>query len=379
MMPRVAESRFLSVAGASGLLAFGLLLPGAAAQAEAQAAARAEAVRAGPAAPLPSTSPRRPVATYSIVARDPDTGEMGVAVQSHWFSVGPTVPWAEAGVGAVATQSFVKVSYGPDGLAAMRDGATAPDALAALVEADPGADVRQVAMIDDEGRVAAHTGNRCIQSAGHYVGVNFSVQANLMQRDTVWPAMAKAFETTKGALADRMLAALVAAEKEGGDIRGRQSAAIVIVAGTPTGNVWDDRVIDLRVEDHPDPLGELARLVRLQRAYKEMNAGDVRVEEGDFDAALAHYNAALEMAPEVYEIAFWVGVNLAQTGRVDEALPLLARAYQSEPRLRELIGRLPAVELLPQDDELIKKLQFAQVEAGGGVWTSGEDRKAKKQ
>jgi len=371
MMPRVAESRFLSVAGTSGLLAFGLLLPGAAAQAEATSAPAAVA-------PLPATSPRRPVATYSIVARDPETGELGVAVQSHWFSVGPTVPWAEAGVGAVATQSFVKVSYGPDGLAAMRDGTSAPDALAALVEADENADVRQVAMIDAEGRVAAHTGNRCIQSAGHTVGVNFSVQANLMQRDTVWPAMAKAFETTKGPLADRMLAALVAAEKEGGDIRGRQSAAILIVAGTPTGNVWDDRLVDLRVEDHPDPLGELARLVRLQRAYKEMNAGDVSVEQEEFEQALGHYHAALELAPEVYEISFWVGVSLAKTGRVEEALPLLAKAYQSEPRLRELVGRLPAVGLLPEDDELLKTLQFAQVEATGGVWTSGEDRKAKK-
>lgn len=372
MGPRVAESRFISAAGAGGLLAIGMAISGAAAGCTAALATAAPST-----APLPAESPRRPVATYSIVARDPATGELGVAVQSHWFSVGPTVPWVEAGVGAVATQSFVKISYGPDGLALMRDGASAPDALEKLVEADENSNVRQVAMIDAEGRVAAHTGNRCIQAAGHFVGENFSVQANLMQRDTVWPAMAKAFESTKGALADRMLAALAAAEKEGGDIRGRQSAAIVVVSGTPTGNVWDDRIVDLRVEDDPDPLGQLSRLVRLQRAYKEMNAGDVSVEQKDMDGALQHYHAALEMAPEVYEIAFWVGVSMVNAGRVDEALPLLAKAYQGEPRLRELVGRLPAVDLLPQDDELIKKLQFVQGQ--GGVWTSGEDRKAGKK
>jgi len=369
--PRVAESRFISAAGAAGLLAIGMALSGI-------SGGCAVSPAKGPLAPLPAESPRRPVATYSIVARDPATGELGVAVQSHWFSVGPTVPWAEAGVGAVATQSFVKVSYGPDGLALMRDGTSAPDALAKLVEADENANVRQVAMIDAQGRVAAHTGNRCIQCAGHYVGENFSAQANLMQRDTVWAAMAKAFESTKGPLADRMLAALAAAEKEGGDIRGRQSAAIVVVSGKPTGNAWDDRIVDLRVEDDPDPLGQLSRLVRLQRAYKEMNAGDVSVEQSDVEGALKHYHAALELAPEVYEIAFWVGVSLVNAGRVDEALPLLAKAYEGEPRLRELVGRLPAVDLLPHDDELIKKLQFVQG-AAGGVWTSGEDRKAGKK
>jgi len=383
MVPRIASQRFLSAAGAPGLLPVALALAGTLGCAASGApsgpsgAAQPGAPMADGArpAPLPAGSPLRPVATYSIVARDPETGELGVAVQSHWFSVGPTVPWAEAGVGAVATQSFVKVSYGPEGLALMRGGASAPDALEQLTGADDGREVRQVAMIDAAGHVAARTGNLCIQAAGHHVGENYSVQANLMEKDTVWPAMAKAFEAARGPLADRMLAALKAAEKEGGDIRGRQSAAMVVVSGTPTGNAWDDRIVDLRVEDNPDPLAELARLLRLQRAYKEMNAGDVSVEQGDVDGALGHYHAALDLAPEVYEIAFWVGVQLANKERVDEALPLLAKAYQGEPRLRELVPRLVAVKLLPNDDELIKRLTTVQG-APGGVWTSGEDRAA---
>src|ERR1044071_1764313 len=170
--------------------------------------------------------PVRPVHTFSIVARDPSTGELGVAVQSHWFSVGPIVPWAEAGVGAVATQSFVDPSYGKNGLELMRAGKSAPDTLKELLAKDEGREVRQVAMIDAQGRVDAWTGKNYIQAAGHIVGKNFSVQANLMLNDKVWPAMARAFENTKGDLADRMLAALDAAQAAGGDIRGKQSAAI---------------------------------------------------------------------------------------------------------------------------------------------------------
>src|SRR5512136_1136055 len=233
--------------------------------------------------------PRRPVHTYSIVARDPATGELGVAVQSHWFSVGSGVSWAEAGVGAVATQSFVDPSYGPLGLALMRAGRAAPDALAGLLPADGGRDVRQVAMIDAQGRVAAHTGKKCIAEAGHRVGKDYSVQANLMASDRVWPAMAKAFEEAKGDLADRMLAALDAAQAAGGDIRGQQSAALVVVAGTPSGRPWEDRVFDLRVEDHPRPLEELRRLVGVARAYAHMNAGDLAVEHQDMAGAEREY------------------------------------------------------------------------------------------
>ncbi|MGE0681099.1 MAG: DUF1028 domain-containing protein [Candidatus Binatia bacterium] len=205
--------------------------------------------------------------TYSIVARDPDSGAVGVAVQSCYFSVGAVVPWAEAGVGAVATQSFVDPSYGPLGLELMRCGKSAPDALQALVAHDPGAAYRQVAMIDMMGRVAVHTGERCLEAAGHCVGEHVVAQANLMARETVWGAMIEAFERTEGDLATCFLAALDAAEREGGDRRGKQSAAMLIVRSQPTGKLWLDRVVDLRVEDHAEPIDELKRLLALHREH----------------------------------------------------------------------------------------------------------------
>src|SRR5438128_9601738 len=222
---------------------------------------------------LPATAqiPRRPVHTYSIVARDPATGELGVAVQSHWFSVGSIVSWAEAGVGAVATQSFVDPSYGKTGLDLMRAGRSAPDVLRDLLAADEAREVRQVAMIDAHGRVAAHTGSRNIAEAGHFAGANFSVQANMMLNGQVWPAMAKAFERARGDLAERMMTALEAAQAAGGDIRGKQSAALIVASGKSTGRPWVDRLFDLRVDDHPEPLKELRRLLTLQRAYNHMN------------------------------------------------------------------------------------------------------------
>src|SRR5688500_8438548 len=201
--------------------------------------------------------PVRPVHTYSIVARDTDTGELGVAVQSHRLSVGPIVAWAEGGVGAVATQSFVDPSYGKNGRDLMRGGKSAPDTLKELLAKDEGREVRQVAMIDAQGRVDAWTGKNDIQAAGHIVGTNFSVQANLMLNDKVWPAMSHAFQNTKGDLADRMLAALDAAQAAGGDIRGRQSAALIVVTGKPSGQAWKDRTFDLRVDDSSEPLREL--------------------------------------------------------------------------------------------------------------------------
>jgi len=249
-----------------------------------------------------------PVSTCSIVARDPATGEMGVAVQSHWFSVGSVVPWAEAGVGAVATQSFVDPAYGPLGLELMRAGKSAPAALNALVSTDEDKAVRQVAMIDAEGRVAAHTGSRAIFAAGHHLGKQYSVQANLMEKPTVWPAMAKAFELAEGDLAERMLCALEAAEAEGGDIRGRQSAAIVVVRVASTGKPWEDRLFDLRVEDDQNPVAELRRLVWLQRAYQKLNEGDMWLTKKDFVKAIASYKQATTIVPDEAtngEAAFW--------------------------------------------------------------------------
>lgn len=303
--------------------------------------------------------PRRPVATYSIVARDSTTGQLGVAVQSHWFSVGPIVPWAEPGVGAVATQSLVDPAYGPLGLDLMRMGRTAPEALKALVSTDEGAEVRQVAMVDAKGNVAAHTGKRAIFAAGHQIGAQYSVQANIMEKPTVWAAMGAAYEAAKGDLADRLLAALEAAEAEGGDLRGRQSAAILIVSSKNTHEPWVDRLFDLRVEDHPNPVAELRRLVALQRAYLKLYEGDEWVGKGDIEKALAAYRQALEIVPDKAtngEAAFWVGVTLADTGDPERAIPYLARAYQQDKRWAELLPRLPASKLLPDDPALIARL-----------------------
>jgi len=300
--------------------------------------------------------PKRPVHTYSIVARDPATGELGVAVQSHWFSVGTAVPWAEAGVGAVATQSFVDPSYGKLGLDLMRAGRSAPDALKGLLAADEGREVRQVAMIDAEGRVAAHTGAKCIIAAGHHVGTSFSVQANLMRNDKVWPAMAKAFESAKGSLAERMLAALEAAEAAGGDIRGKQSAALIVVSGKPTGKPWLDRIYDVRVDDSLAPLPELRRLVKLQTAYNLMNDGDLAVEKKDDAGALKAYAAAEALVPDNAEMIYWHAVALVNMKRIEEALPLFRKVFAVDPSWRELTLRMPKAGLLPDDPKLIERI-----------------------
>jgi uncharacterized Ntn-hydrolase superfamily protein len=305
---------------------------------------------------LVSPPPVRPVSTYSIVARDPTTGELGVAVQSHWFSVGSVVPWAESGVGAVATQSFVDPSYGPLGLAIMKTGRTAPEALAALLAGDAQRDVRQVGMVDARGNVATHTGRLDIPQAGGQTGKTYAVQANLMEKDTVWPAMARAFEAAKGDLAERMLAALDAAEAEGGDIRGRQSAALLVVKGTPTGRSWSDKLFDLRVEDHPDPLRELRRLVGVQRAYNHMGAGDECVAVKDWACAEREYGAGEALQPENAEMAFWHAVALASNGKLEASRPLFKKAFAADPRWRELVKRLPGVEQLPRDPALLKEI-----------------------
>jgi uncharacterized Ntn-hydrolase superfamily protein len=305
---------------------------------------------------LAAVSPIRPVATYSIVARDPQTGELGVAVQSHWFSVGSVVPWAEAGVGAVATQSIVDPSYGPLGLALMKAGRSAPEALAALLAGDPGREVRQVGMVDARGRSATHSGRLDIPEAGGIQGQGFVVQANLMEKSSVWPAMARAFEAAKGDLAERLLAALDAAQAEGGDIRGRQSAAIMVVKAASTGKPWADRIFDLRVEDHPEPLKEIRRLVEVQRAYNHMGQGDDCVAAKDWACAEREYGAAEKLQPGNLEMAFWHAVALASNGRVEAARPLFQKAFAADPRWRELVKRLPGVEQLPKDPKLLEAI-----------------------
>jgi uncharacterized Ntn-hydrolase superfamily protein len=288
----------------------------------------------------------RPLHTYSIVARDAKAGEMGVAVQSHWFSVGSLCPWAEAGVGAIATQSFVNASCGPRGLAMLGEGKSASEVVRALIEADEGREVRQLAVVDARGNVAAHTGSGCIPAAGHVVGAGYSVQANLMLNDRVWPAMAAAYEAARGPLAERLVAALEGAQGAGGDIRGKQSAALIVVRPQSTGNPWEDRLVDLRVEDHTEPVAEMKRLLRVFRAYEHMNNGDLALEAGDVEGALAAYRTAQEMFPDNLEMRYWHAISLANLGRLDEALPMLAAIFADDPNWRTLTGRLPAVGLL---------------------------------
>ena len=300
--------------------------------------------------------PTRPIHTYSIVAIDRETGELGAAVQSHWFSVGSIVIWAESGVGAICTQSFVEASYGPLGLELMRAGKTAEEALAGLLRADQFEAVRQVAMIDAQGRVAAHTGKSCIAEAGHIVGNGYSCQANLMLKNTVWDAMSKAFQATKGELVDRLMAALEAAESEGGDIRGKQSAAIIVVKGEASGAWWKDRIYDLRVEDHENPLGELKRLIRLNRAYNFMNAGDEFLTENKVEEAMRAYSRAMEMYPDNAEMVFWPAVTLASTGKLEESLPLFKKVFAMDKNWAVLVPRLPQVGQLPKDEGLLKKI-----------------------
>ncbi len=303
-----------------------------------------------------SPRPSQLVHTFSIVARDPGSGEMGVAVQSHWFSVGALVTWAEAGVGAVATQALVEVSYGPLGLAFMRAGKSAPDALAALLAADEGRDLRQVAMVDAQGRAAVHTGARCLADAGHETGEGFSVQANMMATPKVWPEMARAYCESKGDLAEHLLAALEAGQAAGGDIRGQQSAAILIVKPVSTGQPWADTVMELRVEDHPEPIHELRRLVNLHRAYQRMNHGDELLGAGQTEEALQEYRAAAQMAPEIEEMSFWHATTLADLERVDEALPIFGEVFAKNADWARLLSRLSQADMLRDDPEMMRRI-----------------------
>ena len=300
--------------------------------------------------------PLRPVNTYSIVARDQETGQLGVAVQSHWFSVGSLVLWAEPGIGAVATQSFVDPNYGPLGLQLMRAGKDASQALQALLAIDEHANVRQVGMVDANGVVANHTGNMSIDEHCDHAGVNYTVQANLMWKPTVCDAMAAAFEAAEGELSQRLMQALQAAENEGGDMRGKQSAALLVVSNDRSQPAWGGRIIDLRVEDSAQPLPEMWRLLTMARAYNLMNAGDEHMTVGELDKAIEAYRDAEALVPDSHEMIFWHAATLAAAGQVDEALPLFSKAFAMWPKWRELVTRLPASGLLPDDPELMQKI-----------------------
>lgn len=292
--------------------------------------------------------------TFSIVARDPATGQMAVAVQSHWFSVGTSVIWAKSGVGVVATQSFIKKSYGPMGLQLMEQGKSPQDALDQLLKADPGREVRQVAFLNTKGQSAVYTGKSCIAYATDIHGANFSVQSNMMLTNQVSNAMKAAFlKYANLPLAERVMECLKAAQAAGGDIRGRQSAAILVVSGTPVKESWDDKLVDLRVDDSPNPIPELARLLKLQRAYEHMNNGDLQVEKNNMPKAMAEYSAAEKMFPENLEMQYWHAITLANNKGIKQAAAMLKKIYAKDPNWRELTKRLPkAGQLTVSADEL---------------------------
>jgi uncharacterized Ntn-hydrolase superfamily protein len=287
--------------------------------------------------------------TYSIVARCPQTRRLGVAVQSHFFAAGAVVPWVAPGVGAVATQATAEIVHGPNGLDRMRTGQSPAEALAALIAADPFGEIRQVGMVDAAGLAAAHTGSSCIREASHVVGDGFTTHANMMERTGIAEAMAETFAASTGSLPERMLGALDAAEALGGDIRGRQSAAMVVGFAEPTGGPGPDLAIEVRVDDHADPLGELRRLVGLCQAYRRMEDAETAIAERDFDAALVIYDESIAAAPEQPEFAFWKAVVLAGLGRGDEAKAAAAPVFgrPDGDRWRELLRRLPDAGTIP--------------------------------
>jgi len=297
------------------------------------------------------------VHTYSIIAKDKATGEMAVGVQSHWFSVGTIVSWGQSGVGVVATQSFVNPAFGPDGIKLMKAGKDAKQVLDILIAGDEGRDYRQLAVLDAEGMVAAYTGKKCIASAGHMVGDQYSVQANMMLNDKVVPAMAEAFENNEGLpLAERIIRVLQAAEAAGGDIRGRQSAVLVVVGPDPAPHPWQDKKIDIRVDDHQEPLIELQRLLHVHRAYEHMNRGDLAVETGDMATALKEYGAAEQLFPDNLEMKYWKAVALANNQRLTEALPIFRQVFAADENWRELTRRLPESGLLNLPDDDLDKI-----------------------
>jgi uncharacterized Ntn-hydrolase superfamily protein len=296
------------------------------------------------------------VATYSIVARDAPTGELGVAVQSCYLASGAAVPWGEAGVGVVATQSFANLDFGPEGLALMRSGIPPSDALRQLLDADEGRETRQVALLDSTGRVAAHTGSRCVGAAGHLTADGVSVQANMMTDETVWPAMLTAYQKAAGDLAARLVAALEAAEARGGDIRGRQSAALLVVGATRAPKPWQGRVFDLRIDDHPDPVAELARLLRLKRAQLARSRFVAAAGAGRMQEAAGALGQAMEFAPESDETQLYATMALSLQGRRDEARGRLNEMFGRKPRMAEFLRRMIQAGVIPPDATLLEAI-----------------------
>jgi uncharacterized Ntn-hydrolase superfamily protein len=290
----------------------------------------------------------QPVATNSIVACDLETGQLGVAVQSHYFAVGSISPHAEPGVGAVVIQSFAKSSYGTEGLRLIREGASAHAALATLRATDANAEYRQSAMADTRGTVAAYTGERCIPEAGHHLGKGYACLGNMLTQPAIWNAMGEAFEAARGEFVDRLIVSLEAAQSAGGDLRGRRSAAVIVVNMEPSGDLAIDMRFNLRVEDHDQPLRELDRLITLKKAFHHNSRGDHYLRNGDIAAALREFALAVSMAPAHEELAFWQAVAMAVAGYQKEAEPLFRELFDTSESWRLLATRVAESQYLPR-------------------------------
>jgi uncharacterized Ntn-hydrolase superfamily protein len=295
--------------------------------------------------------------TYSIVARDRKTGELGVAVQSHYFSVGSAVTWARAGVGAVATQASTETLYGPMGLELMAAGKTASEALSALLRADAKSETRQVAMVDSKGRVATHTGSKCIPQAGHAVGEGMSCQGNIMKSRQVWTQMEHRFEERHDLpLPERLVAALEAGEDAGGDLRGKRSAAILVVAADVKASQWDGRLVDLRVEDHPEPVPELRRLLRYKRGYEWVSKGDDLLTSEKYEEAMRAYRKGIELVPEVLELRYWVGLSMLKTREKAKGIEMLTAVFREDPSWTKLTRGMIRTGVFSVDPHTARKL-----------------------
>lgn len=284
--------------------------------------------------------------TYSIVARDPASGRFGIAIQTCWPFVGAGCPWVESGVGAVVTQSFTEIAHGPNGLELLRAGTSAPDALATLLAADPGEAIRQVGIVDASGRAASHTGERCVEAAGHVTAEGVAIQANMMEKATVWPAMLAAWTAPAVSFVDRLLAALRAAEREGGDLRGRQSA-VLVVSGAPGDPAWK-RDVDIRVDDHSAPLDELERLVRLHLGYEALDRAEEAAKSGDLDGARRASEDAARLAPGDGQVLVWRALGMVAGGLIEPGRAMLAEATAANPRWPEFVRRFAVSGAQPE-------------------------------
>ncbi len=283
--------------------------------------------------------PRKP-ATFSIVAADPESGELGIAVASRFFSVGSVVPWAKAGVGAVATQSNANTTYGVRGLNLLERGALPKEVLDALLRKDDGRDGRQVGIVSADGKGVTYTGKECTSWAGGRSGPGYAVQGNILTGEAVVVALEKGFLESKGKpLAERLLAALIAGDAAGGDSRGHQSAALLVVREGGGFNGFTDRAIDVRVDDHADPIGEIARLTRLGLVNDTWNRAWAAFTQKHYADALPLQQQALALAEKhatgmLGEVVYDYAVILKANGRNDEALAAVQRAVGLNPKLK---------------------------------------------